>query len=360
MISPSGPVRVLVVDDSALMRRMIRAGLEAGADIEVIAEAANTAEARQMIRQHDPDVVTLDVEMPGMNGIEFLKKIMELRPTPVIMVSTLTAAGTEVSLAALQIGAIDAIPKPSGREEVARFGRALRESVLLARMAWPRGQGAATKSAPADSNPPLAALRSRRIARPELIAIGASTGGVAALSELLAMLPPTLPPVVVTQHMPPMFTERFAGRLDALLPHAVSQAVPGEVLAPGQIRIAPGDMHLTVARAGGRLVTRLDGSGPISGHRPSVDVLFNSVATAVGGRALGVILTGMGRDGAAGMRALHNTGAWCIGQSQESCVVYGMPRAARELQAVDEEADLPGIARRMSEILNTRSAIRTA
>lgn len=358
--------RVIVVDDSRLMRRMIATGLEEDGTIEVIAEAENTSEARQLIRTLNPDVITLDVEMPGMNGIDFLKKIMELRPMPVIMVSTLTAAGTDVSLAALQIGAVDAIQKPAGRDDVARFGRALREKVHLARGARIHTRASAR---PAQVGTPVAAPRpaprrtaprSHRPGRTDLIAIGASTGGVRALTQLLEVLPANTPPIVITQHMPDTFTSRFAARLDGLLPHNVSEAVDGEVLQPNTIRIAPGDRHLRVQRSGGALSAGFDESGPISGHRPSVDVLFNSVSTAVGASAIGVILTGMGRDGAAGLRSMRNTGAYCIGQSEESCVVYGMPKAAVELQAIDEQLDLGQIPVRICEFLNLQPGMKSA
>ncbi len=350
------PVRAIVVDDSKLMRQMIVTALQAEGSINVVGEAADTSQARMLIRDLNPDVITLDVEMPGMNGIDFLKKIMELRPMPVIMVSTLTAAGTDVSLAALHLGAVDAIQKPASREDLPRFARALREKVLTA-----RGARVAQRGLMAGSTghlPPLPA--SARIRTPQLMAIGASTGGVAALGTMLAALPAQTPPIVITQHMPPNFTARFAARLDQSLPQHVTEAKDGEVLRPGQIRIAPGDLHLAVQNVGGRYCVKLDDSGPISGHRPSVDVLFNAVSTAVGSRALGVILTGMGRDGAAGMRAMRNAGAYCIGQAEASCVVYGMPKAARELQGVDEELDLSLIAPRICGILNPDAARRTA
>lgn len=352
----ANPVRAVVVDDSKLMRQIIVTALQADGNISVVGEAADTTEARGLIRQLNPDVITLDVEMPGMNGIEFLKKIMELRPMPVIMVSTLTAAGTDVSLAALHLGAVDAIQKPAGREDVARFARALRDKVVMA-----RGARVARRGQPSPGTGPLPPMPGDARARvPELIAIGASTGGVNALSQVLTALPARVPPILITQHMPANFTARFAARLNNALPQHVAEASDGEVLRPDQIRIAPGDRHLGVHNAAGRLTVKLDESGPISGHRPSVDVLFNSVSTAVGPRALGVILTGMGRDGAAGLRAMRNTGAYCIAQNEASCVVYGMPKAARELQAIDEELDLAQIGQRICEILNPGAARKTA
>ncbi|MEM9640945.1 MAG: chemotaxis response regulator protein-glutamate methylesterase [Pseudomonadota bacterium] len=354
---------VLVVDDSRLMRRMIIAGLEAEGTIKVVGEAEDTTQARQMIKALNPDVITLDVEMPGMNGIDFLKKIMELRPMPVIMVSTLTAAGADVSLAALQIGAFDAIQKPAGREDVARFGHALREKVRLARQSRiaPRTMSSTPRRAgqpqPIKRTGPMPNFGGGQV---ELIAIGASTGGVRAVTQMLEPLPHQTPPIVITQHMPETFTSRFAERLNATLRHNVREATEGEVLAPGSVRIAPGGTHLKVERTNGRLVTTFDQSGPISGHKPSVDVLFNSVSTSAGASAIGVILTGMGRDGAAGLRTMRNAGATTFGQSEDSCVVYGMPKIAFELGAVSEELDLREIPHRICDFLNLGTAIKSA
>lgn len=334
----TAPVRALVVDDSRLMRRMLTAALEAEGTIQVVADAADATEARALIRALEPDVITLDVEMPGMDGLAFLRRIMDLRPMPVLMVSTLTAHGTDTALEALRIGALDAIPKPAGRAAIAPFAQRLRRMVEVAR-------DARVLPGRSPDSGPLAHVSVT--VRPEVIAMGASTGGVAALATVLAGLRADGPPVVVAQHMPANFTARFASRLDALLPQDVAEARSGEVLAAGQVRIAPGDRHLCVDRRGIGLALRLDGSGPISGHRPSVDVLFNSVAASAGRGAVGVLLTGMGRDGAAGLSAMRNAGAWCIGQSEESCVVYGMPRAAKLLGASHEELGLETIAERL-------------
>lgn len=350
-------IRVVVVDDSALMLRMITAGLEAEGDISVVGQARNPLEARDIIKAVDPDVVTLDVEMPGMNGLEFLEKIMSLRPMPVIMVSTLTTAGTDVTLNALHIGAVDAVAKPCGRGGLSRFGNELRQKVRTARSATVRKRVVAVATGTARAAVGTAGASACPASSPasgtKLIAIGASTGGVGAISTLLSGLTATAPPIVITQHMPPRFLERFAGRLNDEFQFDCRIAQTGETLRAGQIRVAPGDQHLCVTRVGGVLQTRLDAdSGPISGHVPSVDVLFNSVCTSVRGAAVGVILTGMGRDGAAGLKALRNAGALCLGQSEESCVVYGMPKAARALDAVDEELDLTQLADRICQFLN--------
>lgn len=355
--SPAQPIRVVAVDDSQLMLTLVSRGLEEEGDIQVVGTAKNVQEARQVIKLSDPHVVTLDVEMPGMNGLAFLEKIMELRPMPVIMVSTLTASGTEVTLNALEIGAVDALAKPVGKDAVKTFARALRQKVRAASQAkvLRRSRQPAPVAAPAAPRraPPPAMAEGRT----RLIALGASTGGVGALSELLHALPANTPPIVITQHMPAEFTGRFASRLNAQLPQDVGEGQDGEVLRPGMIRIAPGNAHLAIQKRGRDLISVLDGSGPISGHRPSVDVLFNTAATATGRATIAAILTGMGRDGAAGLRALRQNGAYCLGQSERSCVVYGMPKAAKALDAVDEELDLPTMADRIRGFLSG-SAVR--
>lgn len=337
-----GPIRVVVVDDSALMRAMLQGALEAEGDIRVAGAASGTAEAREMIRTLDPDVITLDVEMPGMNGIAFLEKIMTLRPTPVVMVSSRTRRGTETALEALAIGAVDALPKPEGAAALPAWSRHLRGVV--------RGAAGARVQRCARAAPRPAAPLAAASGAPgrSLVAIGASTGGVGAIGQLFALLDAALPPLAIVQHMPPGYTERFARRLAAETGRDVAEARDGEPLAPGMVRIAPGDRHLLVARRGSGLVTRLGGQEPVSGHCPSVDVLFRSVAEAAGAAATGLILTGMGRDGAEGLLAMRRAGARTFGQAAESCVVYGMPRAARALGAVAEELPLAALARRLA------------
>ncbi|MEM8742071.1 MAG: chemotaxis response regulator protein-glutamate methylesterase [Pseudomonadota bacterium] len=349
------PIRVVVVDDSALMRRMLQASLEREGDIEVVGLAADTVEGRQLIRTHNPDVITLDVEMPGMNGIAFLEKIMELRPTPVIMVSSLTARGTETALEALAIGAVDALAKPAGADGLAAWGPILRRAVHGAAGATVRRRAAAPpKRAPAApaAAPKPAAATSRRV-----VAIGASTGGVGALSDMFRELSVGLTPIVITQHMPPGYTARFANRLAAETGLDIAEARDGEPLGAGAVRIAPGDRHLELVRSGAGLATRLGGTTPVSGHCPSVDTLFFSAATAAGNQALGIILTGMGRDGAEGLLAMHRAGATCLGQVADSCVVYGMPKAARALGAVSRELSLAALAGSIRDHSRARLAV---
>jgi len=324
-------VRVLVVDDSATMRALISARLRRDPEIDVVGGAGDPLEAREMIKALNPDVITLDVEMPRMNGIEFLERLMRLRPMPVIMVSTLTQEGAEATLQALELGAFDCVAKPAASEMAQAFGD-LADKVKAAAHSRVR----AGSRAPAQERRPINFQSNGRV-----LAIGASTGGVEALISILSVLPENCPPTVITQHMPATFTASFAARLDRLCAPRVSEARDGDPLKPGRIYVAPGGArHLEIG--GG--VCRLQESDLINGHRPSVDVLFHSVAAACGARAVGLILTGMGKDGARGLKAMRDAGASTFGQDEASCVVYGMPKAAFEAGAVQRQAalaDLP-------------------
>ncbi|MGG7567584.1 protein-glutamate methylesterase/protein-glutamine glutaminase [Rhodovulum sp. DZ06] len=352
-------ISAVVVDDSLLMRMMVRDALERDGDISVTGLARDTSEARALIKQVNPDVVTLDVEMPGMNGLEFLEKIMTLRPMPVIMVSSLTARGADATLAALEIGAVDVAQKPHGKDGADRFGQMLREKVRMAAGAKARARCAAPARRPAAAG----GMAAQGVGRPAaggswkraLIAIGASTGGVAALSRVLSELPRTCPPIVIAQHMPPDYTGRFSNRLAEQLGRDVAEAKDGEIIGQGAVRIAPGDYHLEVHRAGPKARLSLSQGPPVSGHRPSVDVLFRSVARAYGADAVGVILTGMGRDGAEGLREMRQAGAHCLGQGPESCVVYGMPKAAAEIGALNETRELSALPSRICTAAQTPS-----
>jgi two-component system chemotaxis response regulator CheB len=321
---PAAPVRVLVVDDSASMRAVLRAVLSADPDIEVVGGAPEPHAAREMIKALDPDVITLDVEMPGMDGLSFLEKLMRLRPMPVVMCSTLTARGAEVSIEALRLGAVDCIAKPvGGVRELARDGQVLRDTVKAAARTRPRAPDTVRPVTGAD-------LREDCV-----IAIGASTGGVEALFAVLSALPVNCPPVLIVQHMPAAFTAGFAARLDRLCKIRVVEAVDGTAIVPGTAYVAPGGRHMGLSH--GRI--KLSDAAPVTGHRPSVDYLFHSIAP-LGDRATGVILTGMGADGATGLRAMRDAGARTLGQNEASCIVYGMPRAAREAGAVEHEHHL--------------------
>ena len=330
-MTPAAPVRVLIVDDSASMRAVLHRILSADPAIEVVGLAPEPHAARMMIKELNPDVVTLDIEMPGMDGLSFLERIMRLRPMPVIMCSTLTARGAEVTIEALRLGAVDCIAKPTGNPlEIAQDGALLRKMVREAARASVR-----PTSAP--SAPVAASVGSIR--RDMVVAIGASTGGVEALFSLIHALPPDCPPVLVVQHMPAAFTRGFASRLDRDARVTVIEATDREPLRPGTVYIAPGGATHMELSGGSAGHVRLRAADPVNGHRPSVDTLFRSVAP-LGAAAVGVILTGMGQDGADGLLAMRRAGAATLGQNEASCVVYGMPRAAFELGGVQREVSL--------------------
>lgn len=339
--------RVLIVDDSMLIRGLFAEMLAHEPDLEVVGTATDPMDAREKIKQLNPDVVTLDVEMPKMDGITFLEKIMTLRPMPVVMVSSLTARGAEITLKALEIGAVDFITKPALQSEASLL--ALKGE--LAQKVREAGRSKALVRQRATEHAPLRYTGSNK---GKLIAIGASTGGVEALRTIFDQLPPNLPPIIVTQHMPPGFTTSFAARLDAHCPIRTQEAVHLEPLNAGHIYIAPGDKHLEVQSRGDGWIALVQDGPLVSGHKPSVDVMFHSVSKQAGKRALGIILTGMGRDGADGLLAMRNAGARTIGQSEASCVVYGMPRMAKEKGAVEVEAPLEIIPK---ELIRTCESI---
>ena len=338
------PIRVLIVDDSALMRQMLTSIIESAKDMQVIAAAPDPIIARRMIRELDPDVVTLDVEMPRMDGLSFLEKIMALRPTPVVMVSSLTQKGAQATVSALEIGAVDFVAKPaSGNlDELLEKGDELLEKIRVASRArltsyTPRGTNAQKP-------------RPRIGATEVLIAIGASTGGVDAVKSVLSEMPADAPGTLIVQHMPAGFTSSFAARLDASSAMKVCEALDGQRILPGHAYLAPGSHHLELAKRGADFVCKLNDGPLVSGHRPSADTLFNSFAALAQERAIGVILTGMGKDGAAGLKAMRDAGAPTLGQDEASCVVYGMPRAAQEAGAVVEEFPLNKIASRLCNL----------
>jgi two-component system chemotaxis response regulator CheB len=340
-------IRVLVVDDSATMRSLITAALNRDPEIEVVGGAGDPFEARGMIKALNPDVVTLDIEMPNMNGIEFLEKIMRLRPMPVVMVSTLTQAGAEMTLRALELGAVDCVGKPA---DATGTQEALADIVTKVKIAA-RASVRTNADAPAAAPPPR---RKDFMPSGDVVAIGSSTGGVEALLSILTLFPETCPPTVITQHMPATFTASFAARLDRASGAKVQEATDGALLEPGKVYVAPGGAtHLEVVRSAG-LRCRLVQGDPVSGHRPSVDVLFNSVAQAVGDKAVGAILTGMGRDGAQGLLAMRKAGAKTLGQDEASCVVYGMPRAAFELGAVEKQVSLSHMGQSILDLASAR------
>ncbi len=339
------PIKVLIVDDSALMRALLTEIINGAPDLEVVGAAPDPIAAREMIKTLNPDVLTLDVEMPRMNGLEFLDRLMRLRPMPVIMISSFTAAGSDVTLKALELGAVDYLAKPRA-ENISMlqvYAEDIRDKIRAA-------SGARLKSTSRVAVPPAPTFAqpkgsfSPRLLAERVIAIGASTGGTEAIKEVLGSLPGEMPPIVMVQHMPESFTPSFAQRLNSLSKLTVIEAQGGERLQPGMAYLAPGHSHMRVRRSGGGLMLELSQEEPVNRHRPAVDVLFRSVAEQVGKNALGVILTGMGKDGAQGLLAMRQAGAWNIGQDQASCVVYGMPREAAEVGALDEVASLTDIS----------------
>lgn len=338
--------RVLVVDDSRTMRQLIIQILTQDPEIEIVGQAADPFEAREAIKALEPDVVTLDVEMPNMNGLEFLSKIMRLRPTPVIMISNLTARGTDATIQALEIGAFDCIAKPGpGDRDIFPDLAAKVKAAAAAQLHLVKPQREEHTQAPAART---------SIYEPDgrIVAIGASTGGVEALIAVLSKFPDNCPPTVITQHMPATFTKSFADRLDRVCAPHVAEATDGVTLMPGHIYLAPGTVtHLEVVM-GRSLTCRLTRADLVNGHRPSVDVLFRSVTNAAKGKAVGVILTGMGRDGADGLLGLRNAGAATLGQDRATSLVYGMPRVAFEVGAVERQLPLEKIGGEILRLTN--------
>jgi two-component system chemotaxis response regulator CheB len=338
-------LKVLIVDDSALIRSLMTKIVSSQPDMEVVGVAPDPIVARELIKQTNPDVLTLDVEMPRMNGLEFLEKLMRLRPMPVVMVSTLTEKGSEVALKALELGAVDFISKPKVgvSEGMSDLANEIGEKIRTAALARIRRQ---TLAATSTGTPkPLAGHILSTTEK--IIFIGSSTGGTEALKEVLSRMPANSPAIMMTQHMPESFTKSFAARLNTLSALTVKEAENNERILPGHAYLAPGHSHLLVRKSGAYYFTELSQSDPVNRHRPSVDVLFDSAARVVGQNALAVMLTGMGKDGAVGMLAMREAGAYTIAQDEASCVVFGMPRAAIEIGAAHEIASLTNIAARV-------------
>lgn len=337
-------IRVLVVDDSPTVCSLFTRGLSRAKGIEVVGTAPNPYVARDMIVKDPPDVVTLDIEMPRMDGLTFLRKLMKHFPMPVVVVSTLTAEGSEKAMEALTSGAVDVLEKNLSEDRVNDLMLDLVHKVRGAARAKVQRKSFANKPAvPSRRRPALSAGGHSQ----QVLAIGASTGGTEALTEVIPNLPKDTPGTVVVQHMPPGFTTQMAQRLDKASAMKVREAQGGEFLEPGLVFVAPGDRHLLVCKVGGRYQIELRDGPKVSRHKPSVDVLFKSVAQAAGADAVGVILTGMGRDGASGMEDLKAAGSYNIAQDEESCVVYGMPREVVERNAHSEVAPLHKIPDRI-------------
>lgn len=335
-------IKVAIVDDSALVRAMLTQIINSQPDMQSVGAAPDPLVARELIRSQNPDVITLDVEMPRMDGLEFLEKLMRLRPTPVVMVSTLTERGAETTLRALELGAVDYVSKP--KVDIVRglgeYADELCEKIRAASRASVR------KPAAGAARPPAPSSGMRLASTEKLVLVGASTGGTEAIRELLGGFPPDAPAIVITQHMPAGFTRSFALRLNDHCKLKVSEAVDGERLLPGHAYIAPGDHHLAVKRSGANYVASVTEGAPVNRHRPSVEVLFRSGAACAGPNAIGIMLTGMGKDGATAMRELRDAGAYNFAQDEATCVVFGMPKEAIAAGAVHEVLPLPAIAGR--------------
>ncbi|MCG9720478.1 chemotaxis response regulator protein-glutamate methylesterase [Shewanella sp. Isolate7] len=340
-------IKALIIDDSPLVRQLLTHMLSQAPDIKVVASAEDPYEARSLIKQFNPDVLTLDIEMPKMDGIAFLRNLMKLRPMPVVMVSTLTHKGAEVTLEALALGAVDFISKPKSdlTNTLLDYTDELIDKVRTAAVSHVK-----------PLNRPVARVTtSNKFENTgnKLIAIGASTGGTEAIQRVITPLPANTPPIVITQHIPAAFSLSFAKRLDTHSAMKVIEAKGGELIESGTAYLAPGDAHLAVEKRGTRLYTKLLDSDPVNRHKPAVDVLFNSIAECYGADTIGILLTGMGRDGALGLERLKTAGSHTIIQDEASSVVWGMPGAAAELNAHKEILHLDKIPTRLMELLNS-------
>lgn len=328
-------IKVLCVDDSALMRQLLTVQVNAQPDMEMVGAAPDPLVAREMIKKLAPDVLTLDVEMPRMDGLDFLERLMRLRPMPVVMVSSLTQRGSEITLRALELGAVDFLAKPTAgiREGMEAYAELLSDKIRTASQARLSRPKALARQ---EENRPTQTRKMPMISSEKLLIIGASTGGTEAILSVLKGMPANSPGILIAQHMPAGFTKSFADRLNRVCKISVKEAEHGERILPGHAYIAPGSAHLKLGKSGANYVAHLDEGEPVNRHRPSVDVLFDSAAIHAGRNACGVILTGMGRDGAAGLLRMKQAGAYTFAQDEESCIVYGMPREAALLGAADE------------------------
>ncbi len=344
------PVKVLIIDDSALVRCLLSEILAADPGIQVVGRASDPIMAMPMIQSLKPDVLTLDVEMPRMDGLTFLEKLMRASPMPVVMVSSLTERGCDITLRALALGAVDYVPKPHGamREGLQEVARLIIEKVKNATRARIRPP---TRAGASEALLPIHPAGLAGYAGSKLLAIGASTGGTEALATVLQRLPEDCPPVVIVQHMPERFTASFAQRLDSMCAVTVTEAKDGDKLSPGHVFIAPGAFHMEVQRSGAGLSLRVFQAPPVNHHRPSVDVLFRSCAKVAGMHTVAAILTGMGADGARGMLELRQAGARTIAQNEETCVVFGMPAEAIKLGAAELVLPLDEIAAGLLRLL---------
>ncbi len=343
-------IKVLIVDDSAVVRKVFREQLSKQKGITVVGTAPDPYVARDRIVQLKPDVITLDIEMPRMDGITFLKKLMKHYPLPVIIVSSLSTRGSKIALEALSLGALEVISKPSAAYSVGDMSLQLAEKIRAV-----HGAKLRPVALSATENKPMAAMGSKALAATtnKVIAIGASTGGTEAIKKVLTRLPQNSPGIVVVQHMPAQFTTSFAERMNELSQMRVAEAKNGDTVANGQVLIAPGNYHMLLRRSGARYYVEVKKGPLVHYQRPAADVLFKSVAKYAGANALGIILTGMGKDGAAGMLSMKKAGSINIAQDEASCVVFGMPKEAINIGAVDHVHDIHSIAQKTISLLET-------
>ena len=354
--------RVIVVDDSALVRGLLTEIINRQPDMQCVGAAADPLVAREMIRNLNPDVITLDVEMPRMDGIDFLARLMRLRPMPVLMVSTLTERGADVTLKALELGAVDFVAKPriGVADGLRQLGEDITDKIRTASKAQVRRLPTPAAAAPGATAAKPAPVSMGRLSTEKIIFLGASTGGTEATREVLMSLPADFPAVMITQHMPPGFTRSYAARLDGLCRIGVKEASDGERVLPGHAYIAPGGLHLSVERSGANYIARVRDGEPVNRHKPSVEVLFDSAARVVGPNALGVMLTGMGGDGARAMKTMRDAGSWNLCQDEASCVVFGMPREAIAHGAANDVLPLARIAPALIERLRSTAGMHTS
>jgi two-component system chemotaxis response regulator CheB len=338
-------INVLIIDDSALIRSVLKEVINSFPDMEAVGAASNPLQAREMIKTLNPDVLTLDVEMPEMDGLTFLEKLMRLRPMPVLMISSLTERGSEAALRALELGAVDFLPKPKLGivEGIQEYADEIAAKIRIAFNTKIRSRNQEGQSALVS----LPSLGSRISTTEKVIAVGSSTGGTEAIKELLIRMPADAPGILIAQHMPEAFTKSFANRLDSLCKIKVVESEGNERVLPGHAYIAPGHSHLLLKRSGANYMTELSKAAPVNHHRPSVEVLFRSVAQFAGKNAIGVMLTGMGKDGAIGMLEMRQAGSYNLAQDEASCVVFGMPREAIAVGAVDEVVPIQEMTQRV-------------
>lgn len=340
------PIKVLIVDDSAMVRQIFKRELSQFDDIQVVGVAPDPYAARDQILKYEPDVLTLDVEMPRMDGLTFLRKLMRAKPIPVVVVSSLTAQGGEMAMDAMDHGAVEVMCKPGSSYTVGDMSAELADKIRAAALVDVSGFVERKRLAP---NRPMTRLSLKKTTN-KVIAIGASTGGTTALEGLLRAMPINAPAIVIVQHMPEHFTKSFADRLNGICDITVKEAQSGDSVIPGTALIAPGNRHMVLTRSGARYEVEVK-DGPLVGrHRPAVNVLFRSVSKYAGANAVGVLLTGMGADGAKGMKLMKEAGAQTIAQDEKSCVVFGMPREAILLGCVDHVLDLGKIPRKMLDL----------